>query len=731
MKTPEQKASSSDAPLEELSGVIESIVFRNEDNGYTVCQVRAKEHKEPVTVVGSVAAIWEGEQLRASGRWARHPRHGYQFQAQEITCLAPVTSAGMERYLASGMIRGIRKELAHRLVEKFGDKVLEVIDKESRKLEQVAGIGRMRREMIKQSWDEQRAVRDIMVFLQTHGIGTGQAHRIYRQYGNDSIAVVTRNPYRLAQDVWGIGFLTADKVALSMGIAPESAVRARAGIVHVMHTITDDGHCFCPRELLLETAQALLGINETILDEAVAFCLENKSLIDEGGSLYIGSVFDSETSVARSIARLMAARPSFKPIDVERAIPWAEERMDIAFAPAQARALATAMREKISIITGGPGVGKTTIVRALVDVFKRRELRVLLAAPTGRAAKRMEEATRHEAKTIHRLLKYSPEEHDFEHSSANPMEVDVLILDEVSMMDVNLTAVLLDALPDEATMILVGDVDQLPSVGPGNVLRDLIDSEMVPFVRLDKIFRQGDRSWIVHNAHRVNTGEYLETPPQGEDGDFYFITAEDPDDVIAKMIHLVTERIPKRFGFDPRLDIQVLSPMRRSQLGTVNLNGILQERLNPSAPSIQRFGRVYREGDRLIQVRNNYDKAVFNGDIGILKEVNASNESVIVDFDGRPVKYEVSELDEIELAYACSIHKSQGSEYPAVVVLMTTQHYRMLQRNLLYTAITRGRKLVCLVGYPKAIAMAIGNDQIVNRRTGLKDRVRALIMTRK
>jgi exodeoxyribonuclease V alpha subunit len=724
---PADSPADADSKTEELQGVIDRIVFRNEENGYTVCKIKAKGHPETVTVVGNCAAAWEGEHLMATGEWTRHPRHGYQFLAGSITCLAPATPGGIERYLASGMIKGIRKELARRLVEKFGDQTLEIIEKESRKLEQVEGIGTMRREMIKRSWDEQKAVRDIMIFLQGHGIGTGQAMRIYKQYGNDAVAVIRKNPYRLAQDVWGIGFLTADKVALSLGIEVESEIRARAGLIHVMQVITDEGHCFCPRELLVEESERLLEIGSEKLEAAIDYCLNNQMLVAEGSNLYSALTYESEQIVAQSIARLMSEQSGFKPIVVDKAVPWSESRMKISFSNSQSEALRMAMREKVCIITGGPGVGKTTIVRALVDVFQRRKLRILLAAPTGRAAKRMEEATSHEAKTIHRTLKYSPEVHGFEHDRGKPLEVDVIILDEVSMMDIHLTAALLDALPDETMLVLVGDIDQLPSVGPGNVLRDLIGTDMIPFQRLNTIFRQSERSWIVHNAHRVNEGEPLELPEQDQDSDFHLITAADPEDAIARMLDLVSKRIPRQFGLDARADIQVLTPMRRNQLGTINLNAILQEKLNPSGHAIERFGRSYREGDRLIQMRNNYDKGVFNGDIGIISGIDSEGEKLVVRIDGREVEYELSEMDELDHAYACSIHKSQGSEYPAVVVVMTTQHYRMLQRNLLYTAITRGRMLVCLITSHKAVNIAIRNDQIVQRRTGLTEKVQVLL----
>jgi len=725
-KPPAAEQSNGRHETEELTGTVEHIIYRSEDTGYTVSRVRARGHEEPVTVVCTAAAIWEGESLQARGKWVRHQRHGYQFQADDIVCLEPVTPEGIERYLSSGMIKGIRKELARRLVEKFGVDTLRIIEKESRKLEQVEGIGAHRRDLIKCSWDEQKAVRDIMIFLQSHGIGIAQAARIHREYGSDAIAVVKENPYRLARDIWGIGFTIADKVAMSLGIELESPVRARAGVLYVLQTMADDGHCFCPKEELIQSAEALLGISILVLEEALEAEIAAATLIADGDDVYLAQMYFAEKSVADSARRLILSEAKFKPIDVSKAVPWAEGRMELAFAPAQVLALEMAMSRKVSIITGGPGVGKTTIVKALVDVFGKRKLEVQLAAPTGRAAKRMEESTGQGAKTIHRLLKYQPNTGLFEYGPDNLLEGDIFIIDEVSMMDLQLAAVMLRAIPDHGCLILVGDVDQLPSVGPGNVLRDLIESGVIPAVRLDQIFRQAERSWIVHNAHRINAGDALETPDAGADADFFFIPADGPDQVIERLMDLMIKRIPGRFGFDTMTEVQVLTPMRRNQLGTINLNGVLQDALNPAGPSIERFGRCYRQGDRVIQIRNNYDKEVFNGDIGIIYRVDEQEQELVVKFEGRSVSYEIRECDELDLAYACTIHKSQGSEYPAVVLLMTTQHYKLLQRNLLYTGITRGRKLVCLVGQPKAIYMAIGNNDIVMRRTGLRERVRTL-----
>ena len=722
---PTLRSDSTEDAREELSGIVETITFRAEDTGYTVCSVRVPGQRDTVTVVGACPAIWVGEHLRAEGEWVQHRRHGRQFKADKLACIPPTSAKGIERYLASGMIRGISKVMAKRLVDKFGDDTLHVIEKESERLREVEGIGPKRRRWIKESWKEQRAVRDIMIFLQGHGIGTAHAARIYREYGADTVALITENPYRLCPDVWGIGFKTADEVARSVGVPSDSPVRARAGLIHVLQTMTDEGHCFCPEPELLLQAEALLGTPVEILADALRSQIEAALLVKEEGRIYLASIHRAECRVAEKLRALHDAPAPFRPILAEKAVAWAQARMKLDFDPEQAEALRTTLSEKVTIMTGGPGVGKTTIIRALVDVFGARRLQVVLAAPTGRAAKRMAEATGHDASTIHRLLKYLPQKNRFEHGADNPLGGDVFILDEVSMIDIRLMADFLAAVPDRGCLVLVGDTDQLPSVGPGNVLRDIIQSGLVPCRELRQVFRQEKGGWIVRNAHRVNRGDRLELPARGDDSaDFYFIEAQDSDHAVDLMLGLVADRIPRRFGLDPLRDVQVLTPMRRNQLGADNLNLVLQKALNASGHAVERFGRSYREGDRVMQIRNNYDKEIFNGDIGRIVRVDTPNQSLHVDFDGRRVPYEFSEVDELVHAYACSIHKSQGSEYPAVVILMTTQHFKLLQRNLLYTAITRGRKLACLVGSSKAVNIAIRNNEIRMRRTSLRERLR-------
>lgn len=709
-----------------LKGTVNRVVFCSGETGYCVCGIipRGKKDKDEVMLVGTGPTVVEGETIEAEGRWTHHAKHGRQFQAARIECHAPVTTEGIKRFLASGMIKGIRAGLADRLVAAFGERTLEIIDKESVRLQEVDGIGPNRREMIKESWREQRAIRDIMVFLQSHEVGTACAMRIYKQYGEQSIEVVRENPYRLCYEVWGIGFKTADRIALSLGVPPHSLNRARAGILYILQTMSDEGHCFCPREELIPAAEQMLEIPGDILKAAIFHGVDDRTLVDERGNVYLSPLYQAETGVAEAMERLMRTRVSHAPIQLDKAISWAEGRMGIGFAPAQRSALEMALSQKVSIITGGPGVGKTTIVRALVDICNTRKLDICLAAPTGRAAKRMEESTRLPAKTLHRLLKYVPGTNRFEHGPDNPIEGEVFILDEVSMIDIQLMHSFLRALPPMATLVFVGDADQLPSVGAGNVLRDMIDSGVIPMTMLETIFRQEAQSWIVRNAHRVNSGLPFEFPENGEASDFFFIESETPDDVIAKMLELVSSRIPRKFHFDPMTEVQVLTPMRRNQLGSENLNPILQQALNPRGMVIRRYGREYREADRVLQIRNNYDKDVYNGDIGQVDGVDLEAQEVIVNYDGRKVVYSAEDLDELDLAYACSVHKSQGSEYPAVVLLMTTQHYKLLQRNLLYTAMTRGRKLVCLIGSKKAVHMAIRNNHVSCRRTALKDRLK-------
>ena len=715
LRTPAPADASGDAV--EISGTVENVVFRNDDNGYTVLSVRpADELSSTVTVTGTVAAVWVGEELTAKGRWVTHPQFGRRFQAESMVCIAPSSPEGIRRFLASGLIRGIGKEMAKRIVAKFGAETIDILDHHPRRLAEVEGIGAVREKRIRDSWTAQRGVRDVMIFLQSHGVGTGQAARIYRQYGADAIAVVRQNPYRLCRDVWGIGFLSADAIALKLGVPHDSPERARAGLVHYLRALSDEGHCYAEDAELLLSAQGALDISVEKLAEALEKLVEEGVAIREDGRVYLRELYVAERNVARRLMAIADAPVPYKPIDAPKAIAWAEAKMKLVLAEAQRRAIDASITGKVSVITGGPGVGKTTIIRALVEIFAARKLRIRLAAPTGRAAKRMSEATGHDALTLHRLLKYRPDKNAFEHDEANPLEADVLILDETSMIDIELMNRLLLALPDGIALVLVGDIDQLPSVGPGNVLRDIISSQSVPCTRLTAIYRQDASGLIVRNAHHINDGEPLERG--GADSDFFFIETSEPDHVVSRVCELVTRRIPNRFRFPPS-EIQVLTPMRRNQLGADNLNAVLQRAVNPSGPSLQRGATFFRKGDRVMQMRNNYDKEVFNGDIGFIADVDLEERTLVVDFDGNPVEYEASELDELVLAYASTVHKSQGSEYPAVVIVIATQHFKLLQRNLLYTAVTRGRKLVCIVGSSKAVRMATENNTVRERHTTL------------
>lgn len=717
------------SPVETLSGSVKSVVFHNEETGWFVATVAvdggAPGGGATAQLVGKSPTLWTGEEIRAVGSWRRHPTHGLEFAATAVECVAPSSARGIERYLASGIVRGIGEKFAKLIVGKFGDETLDVLERNPKRLAEVKGLGPARRRAIEKAWAANRGTRDAMIFLQGHGITTGASAKIYRQYGANTVALVKQNPYRLCADVDGIGFLKADDIARKVGIERDSPLRARAGLYHTLQTLAEEGHCYCERPELLLVAGNLLGISVDILEAALAEEIENGRLADDGGRIYLRRLLRAERRVAGCILAILDTRPSFKPIDVPAALAWVGRRLAFELSPAQRKAVEMALGSKFSVITGGPGVGKTTIIRALLDVWRARGLRVALVAPTGRAARRMAESAGGDAATVHRLLKWNPQKGGFVHNAENPVEADVFVVDESSMLDVELAASLLAAVKPSSTVVLVGDTDQLPSVGPGNVLRDIIASGAVPYTRLDFIFRQKSGGWIVRNAHRVNRGEGFELPPAGEASDFFYVPCEDAQRTLSLVLELVEHRIPRRYDLSPLADIQVLTPMRKNDLGTENLNAVLQRALNPRGPALQRFGRDYRVGDRVMQIRNDYDKDVFNGDIGFVKTVANDGSSLSVDFDGRRVAYSASELDALVHAYATSIHKSQGSEYPAVVIVVANQHYVLLERNLLYTAITRGKKLVCVVGSRFAVKRAIENNATRERHTALADRLRA------
>jgi exodeoxyribonuclease V alpha subunit len=708
---------------EELEGVVESLLYSSEETGYSV--VRLRSGGQLLTVVGNLTAPVPGERLRLKGRWTNHPRFGRQFSVEEYESHAPATVEGIERYLGSGLIPGIGGELAHRIVKAFGEQTLEVLDHRPQRLTEVEGIGRKRIASIKATWRQQREIRKVMIFLQSHGAGPALAAKIYKRYGDRSIVVVQENPYRLALDMFGVGFLTADRMARAIGIAADSSSRAQAGILHTLEECSGDGHLYYPRTALIRRCQKLLEIDRGIIAAAVEELTKEGMLISEDQpdpAVYLPAFYQAETGIALLLSELQAVPHAKRRIDAEKAIAWVQQRMDIELAEKQLHALRTALESKVMVITGGPGTGKTTIIRALLLILQRSGARFLQAAPTGRAAKRMQEAGGHEARTIHRLLEYSPREGEFKRNQTNPLGCHWLILDEVSMIDALLMYHLLKALPSSSCLVLVGDADQLPSVGPGRVLNDIIRCGRVPVVELDKIFRQAEASEIIVNAHRINDGLM---PVQHDEGDFYFIKQEDPEEVVRLILKLCRERIPARFGLDPMDEIQVLSPMHRGPAGVSNLNRVLQETLNPHSRELVHGERRFRPGDKVMQIRNNYDKEVFNGDIGRVERIDTGSRVILVRYEDRRVRYESTDLDEIVLAYAVSVHKSQGSEFSAVIVPVLTQHYLLLRRNLLYTAVTRGKQLVVLIGTKKALAIAVKNASTRERYTGLQARLAA------
>ena len=706
-----------------LRCVVERITYQNDDNGYSVIKVKAKGFADLVTVVGSMAAVNVGCVLSMQGEWKTDAKYGRQFSVIKWEETLPATVYGIEKYLGSGLIKGIGPMYAKKIVEKFGEDTLQIIEETPDELINVDGIGGKRVAMIKKAWIEQKEIKNVMLFLTEHGVSTAYAVRIYKTYENKSIEIVRENPYKLADDIWGVGFKTADKIAEKLGFDKECYVRCRSGILYTLNELSNDGHCYAGREQLTDTAAELLGIDKSRITMTVDEMINEKSIIkDEPDALYIPPLYYSEVGAASRLFDIQTSIASKisgeinKNVDIKSAIEYSDAQKD---------AMKQALLSKILVITGGPGTGKTTTILGIISLLQRLNLKILLCAPTGRAAKRMSETCGFESKTIHRLLGFKPP-NGYEHDADNPLDGDVLIVDECSMIDVVLMNSLLKAVSDEMKIIFVGDVDQLPSVGAGNVLSDIIESGVIPVVKLDTIFRQAQGSDIIKNAHLINHGK-LPSLNNGKQSDFFFIET-DPEDnasIPQTIVDLCKTRLSRHYGVNPVNDIQVLCPMNRSENGASNLNAILQAALNPNhdGSSLRRGGTEYRLGDKVMQIRNNYEKNVFNGDIGIIKSVDMDERALSVDFDNQIVEYDVSELDELVLSYAITIHKSQGSEYPIVIMPFTMQFYVMLQRNLLYTGITRAKKAIVLVGTKKAVSYAVRNSDVAKRNTGLAKRL--------
>lgn len=723
-----------------IRGVVERITYQNPENGYTVLKCAVKNYNDLVTVVGNLLDVNVGSVLLVDGNWKIDSKYGRQFLAESWEETMPATVFGIEKYLGSGLIKGVGPKFAKRIVQKFGTETIEVIESDEKRLLEVEGIGKKRIQMIHESWEKQKEIKNIMLFLQDHGVSTAFAGKIYRQYGNESIQIVKENPFRLADDIWGIGFRTADGIAQKLGFEKDDFARIRSGIMYTLSALADEGHVYAEREQLIKKAVELLEADEMCIAGAIEKMRENKDLIceawreEEGDSIYLPPFYYAETGVASRLRRLtqtpaqdrlwtslMQARQKTGNQDLSVDVKKIQERVHMEYDEVQTEAIRQSAVSKVMVLTGGPGTGKTTTTQGIITAFQSFGLKILLAAPTGRAAKRMTEATGLEAKTIHRLLECKPPE-GYQKNEENPLEGDVLIVDECSMIDIVLMNSLLKAIPLGMRLILVGDIDQLPSVGAGNVLRDIMDSGTVPVIRLTRIFRQALSSRIITNAHRINQGQMPDIS-NGADTDFFFTSKEEPEEAAEEIVKLVKTKLPRYYAVAPS-QIQVLTPMQRGVVGAGKLNLMLQEALNPQGDQLFRSGYAYRINDKVMQIRNNYEKEVFNGDIGLIVSVDMQNRVLSVDFDGRIVSYESTELDEIVHAYATTIHKAQGSEYPIVVMPVLMSHFVMLQRNLIYTGITRAKKVLVIVGTKKALAYAVRNVTVTKRNTHLKMRLR-------
>ncbi len=731
-------SSSPELPLQELEGTLERLTYQNEVNGYTVARLIPRGKTYEVTVVGPLTGVNVGSTLHLKGQWTTHTQYGKQFEISSYTIQLPATIEGIRKYLGSGLIRGIGPVTAGRIVAAFGIDTLAVIENDIHRLSEVPGIGEKRTGWIATAWEAQKQIKEIMLFLQSNGVSTGLAVKIYKQYGEASIGVVKNDPYRLSKDIFGIGFKTADKIALQLGLTLDSPARLQAGLTYTLSKLSDEGHCFANRSQLIDAAGEILEVKPELCQAQLDVLTRQNDLVNEDDAIYLPAFYHAERGVANRIRRMQAAGRDrlsiFRDVDWDKAFAWLDEKNNLGGSPIhltdqQKTAIRMALSEKVSVLTGGPGTGKSTITGSLIHLLVAKNCSVLLAAPTGRAARRLSEATGLEAKTIHRLLEFSPSgRNPFQRDQENPLDADLIIIDETSMVDILLMYHLLNAVEIGAHLLLVGDVDQLPSVGPGNVLRDIIDSAVTPVTRLETIFRQAEDSFIIVNAHRINQGQMPLFPKNSSD--FFFFAESDPHKAADWVLDLIANRIPAKFGYRADGDIQVLSPMHRGAVGVADLNEHLQQALNPPGSGraeIRHGQHIFREGDRVMQIRNNYDLQVFNGDLGQITRIDLEDQAIQVYYEERAVAYDFTQLDELVHAYAISIHKSQGSEFPVVIIPLLTQHYMMLQRNLLYTGVTRARKIVVLVGSRQAIGIAIKNNRIGQRNTRLAQRLKDYI----